>query len=97
MNCRSKNKYERGGVRNTRRRGEERRREMCTQEFGGKPKRKKSLEELGVDGSLMLKCMLNKEGGGGVDWMHVSLGQTRGRLLRTLQWNFGFHAMQEVY
>jgi hypothetical protein len=37
---------------------EERRRVICTQEFGGKPKRKKSLEELGVDGSLMLKCML---------------------------------------
>jgi hypothetical protein len=45
--------------------GEERRREMCTQEFGGKPKRKKSLEELGVDGSLMLKCILKKESGRG--------------------------------
>jgi hypothetical protein len=34
--------------------------EKCTQEFGGKPSRKKGLEELGVDGSLLLKCILKK-------------------------------------
>lgn len=67
-------KYERGTVGDTWER-------KYTKEFGGKPNRKKRLEELGVDGSLMLKCILKKK----VGWCGLGTcefsREERGRLL----------------
>jgi len=57
------------------------RKERCIQGFSGEMRERNQLEDLGIDGRIILKWMLRKWGGGlwtGLIWLKIRTG---GRLL----------------
>ena len=50
--------------------------ERCIQGFGGEPERRNPLEDLGIDGRIILKWVF-EQWNGGMDW--ISLAQDRDR------------------
>ena len=53
------------------------REEQCTENLMGKPKGKNYLENLDVDGEIILRSIFKRRIGGGMDW--INLAQNRDR------------------
>jgi hypothetical protein len=55
------------------------------------------LEDLGVDGRLILKWILKQWGGmGGMDWIHLAQDRDRWQAVVNVVTNLRFHKMQEI-
>jgi hypothetical protein len=64
--------------------------EMCTQGFvGGNLKERKHLEDPGIDGTIILKCII-KKWEGGMDWIVLAKDRDRWREIVNAVMNFRF-------
>jgi hypothetical protein len=48
------------------------RQDRCIQGFGGETRERNQLEDLGIDGRIILKCMLRKWDGVTMDWIDLA-------------------------
>jgi hypothetical protein len=48
------------------------RKERCMQGFSGEMRERNQLEDLGIDGRIILKWMLRKWGGWAMDWIDMA-------------------------